>query len=284
VRAGSALEGIRLVVLDLDGTLLPETKRLSARSIDVVGALLARGIEVTLATGKGWTHTARYADELGVTAPLITMEGALVGRAGPGGRCEPVREHTVPRPLRERLCEATRDLDLGFFYCHDAGRTRAHRFLEDRLAQLQVWDPHVDVDDGRLAEGDHEAFVVHFVGVPDRVKIARSRLEELRLEASDLWHAEFWDGYDQLQVRPQRIGKHAALAEVLEELALGAGDVLACGDWWNDVEMLRMAGVGVAPANAVEGVRAEADHVLPLTNEEDGVILFLEEQLRRLAS
>ena len=55
----SPLDGIRLVALDLDGTLLPESKVLTPRATEVVAALGEAGIAVTLATGKGWNHCCR---------------------------------------------------------------------------------------------------------------------------------------------------------------------------------------------------------------------------------
>ena len=76
--------------------------------------------------------------------------------------------------------------------------------------------------------------------------------------------------------------QHRGLESVLEELHLSAEAMLACGDWWNDVEMIRMARVGVAPANAVEEVREAADHVTTGTSDDDAIVGFLDDALRAL--
>ncbi len=273
---GGPLDGIRLVVLDLDGTLLPTSKRLSQRAVRVVRDLQRADVQVTLATGKGWTLTERYARELGIEAPLVALEGALVARPGEGTNGSALRRRTLSADVLHQVHETVGDLDLGFFYCHAGGRTCAHRRLESRLDQILVWDPHVDLVDARPERDAHEAYVLHLVGEPDRVHEARVRVEQMGLRDVELFHAEFWDGWDQLHVRPSGIGKHEGLRSVLDDLRVDAREMLACGDWWNDVEMLEMAGVAVAPANAVEGVRAVADHVLAGTSEDDAVVEFLE--------
>lgn len=280
----SALDGVRLVVLDLDGTLLPSTKVLTPTARRVVRRLRRRGIVVTLATGKGWPHTARYATELQLDTPVVALEGALVAHRDHGREpdARPLLARTVDPAVRHAVAEAVVDLPVGFFYCHTEGRTTAHSFLADRLDQLRVWCPNVDLVEHALHECERGAYVLHVVGEPEPVAEAGARLTELDLLETELFHAPFWDGYDQLQVRPRGIGKHTAVAVLRETLGVAAGEVLAAGDWWNDEELLRGAGVSVAPANAEPGIRELVDHALAHSCEEDGVVRFLDEQLDRL--
>ena len=64
------------------GTLLPGSKRLTPRAVALVRGLQDAGIRVTLATGKGWNLTRRYAEELGLDTPVVALEGALVRTRG----------------------------------------------------------------------------------------------------------------------------------------------------------------------------------------------------------
>jgi Cof subfamily protein (haloacid dehalogenase superfamily) len=277
----SPLRGVRLVALDLDGTLLPSSKALTGRAIGVLRDVRAAGIDVTLATGKGWNHTRRYADELGLTAPLVALEGALV--ASDAGRA--IHRRTLPAETVTAVHDAVAGLDVGFFYCHDRWRTRVHRRLESWLPQIRIWDPHVDVTDGAPHADDappHGAFVFHLIGRPAPVAEAKARIAALSLPDVDLFHGAFWDGHDQLHVRPAGVDKRTGLEHALAHLGVAPHEMLAAGDWWNDVGMLEMAGVAVAPANAVEGVRAAADHVLGGTCEDDAVVRFLADALERL--
>jgi hydroxymethylpyrimidine pyrophosphatase-like HAD family hydrolase len=279
----SPLRGIRLVALDLDGTLLPSSKVLTGRAKSVVRDVRAAGIEVTLATGKGWNHTRRYAEELGIEVHVVALEGGYVSQAGPGPGVV-LSRRTLTRETLRRAHDAVADLDVGYFYCHDRWRTRAHASLERWLPQLRIWDPHVDLVAGGPADEaqEHDAFGLHLIGLPGPARAARDRLVAADLPEVDVFHAEFWDGHDQVHVRPAGVAKHAALRLVLDHLGVHESELLAAGDWLNDIGMMRMAGVAIAPSNAIGPVRAEADHVLPHSCEEDAVAAFLESALSRL--
>jgi hydroxymethylpyrimidine pyrophosphatase-like HAD family hydrolase len=227
----SPLREIRLVVLDLDGTLLPSTKVLTPRARRVVGELRDSGRHVTLATGKGWSLTERYAQELGIDEPCVALEGALVSR--PGG--PPLRRLTLSPEQRAEAHRVVADLDLGWFFTHDGSQILASRHMEPKLPELRIWDPDVEITDARLDDPSlGPAHVLHFVAEPPAVALAHDRLRALDLPRVELFHNQFWDGLDQVQVRPEGIGKHRGLESVLTELAVGADEMLACGDWWND--------------------------------------------------
>ena len=73
-----------------------------------------------------------------------------------------------------------------------------------------------------------------------------------------------------LELVPQGIDKAKSLAVLLEEIHLKREEMIAVGDGFNDLSMIRFAGLGVAMANAQEVVKQEADYIT-LSNEEDGV-------------
>ena len=78
-----------------------------------------------------------------------------------------------------------------------------------------------------------------------------------------------------LEILPPGISKGTALGEMLDVLGVAAGEVIAVGDNWNDLEMIEAAGLGVAMGHAPDGVRARADHVCG-TADEEGVREVLE--------
>ena len=275
----SALDGVRLVAFDLDGTLLPSTKVLPERARRVTAGLRERGIDVVLATGKGWTLTERYALDMGVAAPCVALEGALV--ALPGG--PPLRRLVVGAAERAHVAGVVHGLRLGWFFTPDGSRIHASGCLAGSTHLLRIWDPDVALTDAPLAAPElGDAHVLHLIGAAEDVDGAHARLAVEGPADVELFRAEFWDGVQQLQVRPRGTGKHHALRYVLETRGVAAAEMMACGDWWNDVEMLRMAGVAVAPSDAVEGVRAAAHHVVPGTCDDEAVLRFVEEQLERL--
>lgn len=274
------LDGVRLVALDLDGTLLPSSKRLSDRSKGVVRELVDAGVAVTLATGRGWASACGYAVELGLGTPIVTLEGALVASPHDAAVRRVLHRRTLDRVLIARIVASIHDLHLGWFACTEGGPLVAsRRILGERVAEIAIWDDDVRLVDA-WSDAESHGHVLHLVGPPDAVHEARARLHLLGLDDVEYFHADFWRGFDQLQVRPHGIGKDAGLRHVLGDLGLGPEHLLAAGDWRNDLGMLRLARVAVAPANAIPEVRAVAHHVLPGTCDDGAVIEFLAAALR----
>ena len=82
-----------------------------------------------------------------------------------------------------------------------------------------------------------------------------------------------------LELVPKGIDKAASLSRLLERTRIKQEEVIAIGDGFNDVSMIRFAGLGVAMANAQPPVKANADRITQYTNDEDGVARFIQEIL-----
>ena len=82
-----------------------------------------------------------------------------------------------------------------------------------------------------------------------------------------------------LELVPKGIDKAASLSRLLERTRIKQEEVIAIGDGFNDVSMIRFAGLGVAMANAQPPVKANADRITQYTNDEDGVARFIQELL-----
>ena len=74
-----------------------------------------------------------------------------------------------------------------------------------------------------------------------------------------------------IEVMPKNVDKAASLEHMLEKLGISVEQVICCGDGFNDISMIRFAGVGVAMGNAQEAVKEAADYICP-TNDEDGLV------------
>lgn len=108
-------------------------------------------------------------------------------------------------------------------------------------------------------------------GTPEQMIIAEKELKEIIGNRMDVFRsAPFF-----IELVPKGIDKAQSLNRLLERLNLSPDDMIAFGDGYNDLSMLKLAGIGVAMANAAPEVRAEADYVT-LSNEEDGVAAAIE--------
>jgi len=266
----------RIVAIDLDGTLLPATKRLTPRAREAVRAVRAAGVEVVLATGKTFHLAAGYAGELGLAGPLIALDGSLV-REWPGG--ETIVSTGIPAGRAREVLARIAAHDLRTFLTDGTDR-----FLID--AELGSWEGFLSAYSDRAtpaaAPGDAAAgdpFFVAALGAYDEVLRGEVALRDFHEDGLRVFTAEFREpGVGLLVVKP-RTHKGAALSFVAERLGIPREETAAIGDWRNDVEMIEWAGVGVAMADAHPEVLAVADVVLPDDCESDGVARWLEEIL-----
>jgi Cof subfamily protein (haloacid dehalogenase superfamily) len=267
----------RLVAIDLDGTLLPASKHLTPRATAAVRGAREAGAEVVLATGKTFHLAACYAEELGLSGPVIALDGSLV-RDWPGG--DTLVSAGIPADRAREVLDRLGDLDLRTFLTDGTDRF----LMDDRLDRwawfLSAYSDRVTATTAPAAEAVGDPFFVAALGEYSDVLRGGEALRDLGENGLRVFTAEFREpGVGLLVVKP-RTSKGAALRTVAERLGVPREETVAIGDWRNDVEMVRWAGTGVAMADAHPEVLAVADVVLPGTCETDGVAAYLEELTR----
>ncbi len=265
----------RLVALDLDETLLGDDLQISPRNLRAIREAVRQGVMVIIATGRMYRSSRDYALQMTPEQdpPLISYHGALVKTSCTGRilRHRPL-EHAVAVAIIREM--ETRDFHLNLYvddclYVREENHhTRYYQtiagvelkpvgplavFLEETGKQptkLTVIDM-----DGRLDWAEH--FIRERYG--EQVTALQSRT--LFLEITD-----------------HRSTKGQALAYVAAQEGIHREEIIACGDSYNDLDMIRYAGLGVAVANARPSVRDAADFVTA-SNVEDGVARVIEEYI-----
>ena len=235
-----------MVALDIDGTLvdqegmLPEEVRRSVRRV------VAAGVPVVLATGRGWHATRPVFEQLELPpGPAIASNGA-VRVTFPPFRLDQVVTFdpatVIEAVLREHPTAALAAEVIG------QGYRVTRRFPEGDLSgEIEV----VSVED--LASADVARIVVRDPDASDADFVALAE----RIGLHGVSYFVGWSAW--LDIVPQGVNKATALAEVVAGLGYRAGDVLAIGDGRNDVEMLAWAGRGVALGDGCPEARTAAD-------------------------
>lgn len=238
----------RLVALDIDGTLLHRDGTMSQDVVDRVHRVVAAGVPVVLATGRGWHATEPVFEALGLPpGHVVCSNGAMTLRHPP---TEVVRQVTFdPGPVIRSALAHRPDVRVAV---EEVGRGyRLNRaFPEGDLSGQLVYESVEELSARpvtRVVVRDPEATEEEFLALAERL---------------GLHGVSYFIGYTAwLDISPEGVDKAAALALVCEELGVAAEDVLALGDGRNDIEMLAWAGRGVALGEAPEEVKAVADHV-----------------------
>src|ERR1017187_8834186 len=286
---------VRLVAIDMDGTLLPTFAReISRRTAQALRAAQEAGITVAIATGRRTAYTAPLLAGLGLRAdtPLITSNGA-VPRPRSG---EPIDRCQLQAQVARGLCQLLREFGTMVFTFDKPGR--GELVLED-LEQAQ----------GRIAlwvEANRNAIEVVKPlerGLTDGENpiqgmvagsLSQMRAAEQALKASE-WSGSCecikteypGRGLSILDLLPPGVSKGWALQRLAARLGVDRRATMAIGDNWNDVDMLEWAGQGVMMGNAALELRAMArmrgwEQAPP--NDEDGVAVVLEAAVKKVAT
>ncbi len=263
---------VKLLALDLDDTLLDSGLRISDPCIRNIQAARRQGVIVTLATGRMYSSALPYALELKVDVPLITYQGALVKNSQ-------TQRVLYYKPLLP-------DLAVEVMECFKHAGVHYHSYFNDRLC-LESWSEE-GADYARLA-GVKPLLVDSLIDLcqsgQEAIKImAVTRDQELLLGLEEKLKHKYGGLLNITRSKPHFLevmnplaNKARALRVLAEYYGIQPQEVMAVGDSYNDLAMIKWAGIGVAMGNAPEEVKAAADYVT-LSNEEHGVA----EALQRL--
>jgi len=268
---------IKLLVLDIDGTIAGVENEIRQPVIHAIRAAQAKGIKVAIATGRMYCAALRFHEAVGSTLPLLAYQGAWIQEPA----TQTIHRHwTVPKSLVLQLLDyfeqpELRSLLSVHFYINDQLYVRELTPETKEYAKRSGVQP-IPVGDLRtaliaeptkvLALSDDTALITTLLGSLQ----SRYTPAELYLTKSV---ATFFEATNPL------VSKGTAVRYLAEEyLGLKAENVMAIGDNFNDVEMIEYAGIGVAMGNAPDAVKALANWVAPDV-EKDGSAAAIEEFL-----
>lgn len=238
---------------------------------EAIAEAQARGVRVILATGRMFSSSVAFARELGIADPYITYNGALV--MDPEGKVH--LSDPVPRPLVLEVIElAAREGVTLNLYVDD--RLCVSEVNEDvefynsiaKVEPLVVGDLRAFIEQLQPDQHVHKALII---AEPEHVARLQPQVEQDfqgRLEAV-MSRDRF------VEMTGAGVSKGRTLAKLCEMWGIRPEEVLAVGDHFNDVTMLRFAGVGAAMGNAPAEVQAAADVVVG-TVDEGGVAEAIE--------
>jgi hypothetical protein len=257
----------RLLVSDIDGTLVNGQRDITPRVRGAVAAARARGVRVCLATGRIWPSARQYVEALGADSPAILYNGGLVYDFAGG-----TTWMRVPLPRRHALDVLRilrRHVDV-----------QPHLYIEDRVYVPRAAEVTrvYQSKDGIPVEiaPDLEALLsvdpmkILMIGERPALDAVAAELEALPYAINYVFSESIY-----LEVLPPNVNKGVALRTVVGRLGVAREDVIAVGDNLNDLAMIEYAGLGVAMGNAPEALRARADVVAP-SNEEHGLAEVIE--------
>jgi Cof subfamily protein (haloacid dehalogenase superfamily) len=260
---------IRLLAIDLDGTLVNHDLVMNPRDIAAVKAASAAGVKIVLATGRMFTSSLRFAEPLGLKGPIINYQGAIVREIASGEvwyQCE------LTLPMQQRVLALAEPKDWHVnAYIDERVYTARARPEADLYARIGMVPYEVVGPLSKWVRQDATKMVLVDLDpeqVPARITELTAWIGNLgRVTRSLDWFAEV--------VNPE-VSKARALAMVADRLGIAQAEVCAIGDNTNDEDMVGWAGFGVAMGNAPNALKALARHVTG-TVDESGVAQVIEQ-------
>ncbi|MCJ8013964.1 Cof-type HAD-IIB family hydrolase [Paenibacillus sp. KQZ6P-2] len=237
----------KLLALDMDGTLLTSEHFISPLTSEWIQKAKEKGIHVCLSTGRSFESALPYGEELGLTTPMITVNGSEIWRA--------------PHDLHQRSLMDPMLISV----MHDLAVEEDCWYWAYSVERVYNRDKWVDGIEGK----EWLKFGFHTEDDDARHRILMKLQELGGLEITN-------SSPHNLEVNPQGINKAAGIQEVCGLLGLTMSEVIAVGDSMNDLAAIQAAGLGIAMGNAQQVVKDSADFVTA-SNDEDGIAKVIEQ-------
>ncbi len=256
---------IKLIAIDLDGTLLNSQKEMTAFTEATIKRAIAQGVQVVLATGKTRASATDIIERLSLTTPGIYVQGLSIHNSDGSIRYQRTLEPLVAQSV---ITYAEHQQHTLLVY---SGARIFARELNHHTHILVEYHETTPEAFGSLNDFAAPINKMLFIDEPATIEAIHAHLKTTVNGTASLVKSMPFI----VEVLPLGASKGKGLQLVANDLNISPKHILAIGDAENDIEMLQFAEIGVAVGNAMPRVKAIADHVVG-THDEDGVAEAIE--------
>ena len=254
----------QIIVLDLDGTLTNSKKEITLKTKEALMRIQKEGKTVVLASGRPTPGVLPLAEELELEkygGYILSFNGAKIINCSTK---EVVYNKTVPEEYVKHLYDYAVKMNIGILSYTESGIVLGngkdkYSELEAKINHLPTQEVHNFVE---YIDFPENKFLM--TGEPKQIFDAQKELREQFGARLNIFRSFF------LEIMPPEIDKAYSLGKLLAFLGEDKSHMICCGDGFNDLSMIRFAGLGVAMENAQIEVKEAAD-CITYSNDEDGV-------------
>ena len=265
----------KAVMIDLDGTLLTDDKKITDFSNQILQKLYDNGIKIIIATGRGLSRAKQLTEKLDFDKIILANNGAIIHSSSNIATDEDLK---LESKVVDELSTLSEEYGI-----------RPYFFVENKCSLLIQ-----DEDDKKYyvdSVGDEsEIMTISERNLPiddcvSMIMIARKDhiydiVDHIKTNPNVTYHIHtkyFSKNIRMLEVQNVNTDKYKRVIALLEHFGIKNDEVVAIGDAHNDLEMVVNSGLGVAMKNSDDILKQQADIITQYTNEEDGLAKFLEE-------
>jgi 5-amino-6-(5-phospho-D-ribitylamino)uracil phosphatase len=262
-----------LIALDLDGTLLKDNKTISTNTLKVIEKAKELGHHVMIATGRPFRSSEMYYRELGLTTPIVNFNGAFVHHPLDnkwGTYHSPLDIHVA-----KDIVEACQDFNLHNIIAEVIDEVYLHYHDEKLLDIFGFGNPSITTGDLReFLKQSPTSMLIH--AEEQHVAAIRKHLSDVHAEVID--HRRWAAPWHVIEIVRTGLNKAVGIKKVSDYFQIPQERIIAFGDEDNDLEMIEFAGKGIVMGNGIDALKNIANDIT-LSNEEDGVAIYLNEVL-----
>ena len=272
------LKRLKLIVMDLDGTLLNSKAQIGEETKKLINKLKDKDVLFTFASGRLHSALISYAEELDLKVPLISLDGTVI-KSYPDNNI--VFESFVPEKYVVKALQLSDRYLLNIALCHadEIFFTERNSVIPQIMNKFGAKYTEVDSYNNYL---DQTLEIVFAGDFKENIKYVRDRFafpHAFGLNVS-YFRSQTHDGVFYLEIRKKGFNKGKALLKLLKHLKIKVRDIAVIGDWYNDNSLFELNSLNVTLKNGIPELKRNAHIVTNKSNDEDGVAEFLEMVLK----
>ena len=262
----------KVLVLDIDGTLTNSKKEITEATKQAIWTTMERGHKVILASGRPTPGMRRYEEELELKkygGYLLSFNGGRIVNCRTG---EIIYQRILPPAVIPELHAFAKEKGCGLLTY--SGEAIISAFEPDEFVEIEsrINGMRVDVVENFTEFVDFDVNKCLLTAPVDVAPELEKALQQKYEGVLSIYRSEPFF----IEVMPLNVDKAASLDRMLENIGLTKEDAICCGDGFNDLSMIKYAGVGVAMGNAQPAVKEAADYITA-TNDEDGLVPVIDQ-------
>ena len=261
----------KMLVLDIDGTLTNSKKEITSKTKEAIIKLQKNGHIVVIASGRPTAGIIDIADELELEVYggfVLSYNGAKITSWRTN---EVVYQQVLPAKYIRILYDFAKENNVGLVTYEDecvVTGTRHDKYMEHeakingiRIKDVAPFPDYVNFNVNKCL----------MTAEPEKALEVENKLNEMYGNELSIYRSEPFF----VEIMPQNVDKAATLDVLVNMLGLNKENTICCGDGFNDLSMIKYAGIGVAMENAQEIVKESADYVTK-SNDDDGIVHVIE--------
>ncbi|MBL8006558.1 MAG: HAD family phosphatase [Ignavibacteria bacterium] len=264
---------VKLIVSDIDGTLVNSENEISELTVQLVKKLKEKNILFSFASQRVHSSIVPLADELDIRIPFISLNGSLIQNSK-GDTI--LNKSVIDRKHVEKAIKLAGNnyIKIAFCYNDKIIYTEDNSVLKDFMSRLGTTYSMVD------SYEDYTDNVLEIILSGNDRRIMKSIQKKitppfgLHLKVK-YYRSQTYQGVFNIEIVRKGINKKTGLKILSRYLNLNKNEVMVFGDWYNDRDLFQFGGTNIALENAVDELKEMADYVSDKSNDDDGVGDFL---------